>query len=458
MARSEGWGLNRASTWVSLLVSGVLAAAACVVPGSADAVTTGYSADVPSHAADSVAARVDKKKRPYRTPTGPFFNNPHGDPASRYRIERQVVHAIDATQRKETIRIALYSFDRMGVARALLAARARGVHVQLLLNDHQDTRAMKVLRHRLGTDRSKPNFIYKCHSSCRGQRHHRHLHTKFYTFTRAGKSRNVVMVGSANVTLNAVKHQWNDLYLMSGDKPLFDQFIALFNDMKHDYGSPQPSYEFCGTPVGARCDDAVDKYTAIVFPRPVGRHNDVVLDILNRIRCVTPKAGGGKRRTQLVLSMHTIRGHRGNYIAAAIRRKFAEGCNFRVQFGLIGYHTKRILGAPTRRGRIPLRSTGYDFNKDEEVDRYTHQKYFVIRGNYAGNPNTNLTFTGSSNWSSLGNDNDEIQFSIRGKAVARKYVNNFDFMWRPGNSRNAYTTTYMNFRSVGSLGPAWEND
>ena len=190
-----------------------------------------------------------------------------------------------------------------------------------------------------------------------------------------------------------------------------------------------------------------------------GRHYDVALDILNKIRCVTPTAGGGKDRTKLVLSMHTMRGNRGNYIAAAIREKFAEGCNFRVQFGLIGYHTKKILGKRTPRGRIPLRSTGYDFNKDEEVDRYTHQKYFVIRGNYDGNPNTNLTFTGSSNWSSLGTGNDEIQFSIQGEAVARKYLHNFNFMWRPGNSRNAYTTTYMNFR--GHLEPAgrtWEAD
>jgi phosphatidylserine/phosphatidylglycerophosphate/cardiolipin synthase-like enzyme len=228
--------------------------------------------------------------------------------------------------------------------------------------------------------------------------------------------------------------------------------------MKNDYETEQPSFEFCGVPVGPQCDDSVDQYTTVVFPRRTGRHYDVVLDILNKIRCITPKASGGKRRTSLVLSMHTMRGNRGNYIAAAIRRKFAEGCNFRVQFGLIGYHTKRILGMRTARGRIPLRSTGYDFNHDEEVDRYTHQKYFVIRGNYDGNPDTNLTFTGSSNWSSLGSGNDEIQFSIRGKSVARQYLHNFNFMWRPGNSRNAYTTTFENFRGLRPAGPTWEGD
>ena len=445
--------MARVPAWVSVVISVVstvlVATTWSVLPAAPSAAGTTEPA---------VPGAVAAKKRPYRTPTGPFFNNPRGGPDSRFRIERQIVRAIEHTKKGHVIRFALYSFDRIGVARALIAARNRGVHVQILLNDHQDTRAMKMLRARLGKNRHKASFIYKCHSSCRGRRFKRHLHTKFYTFTRAGKSRHVLMVGSANLTLNAVKHQWNDLYLMSGNKPLFDQYVALFNDMKQDYKTPQPSYGFCGAAVGARCDDSVDKYTTLVFPRPVGRHNDPVLDILNRIRCVTPKEGGGVRRTQLVLSMHTIRGNRGSYLAAAIRRKFADGCNFRVQFGLIGARTKRVLGAPTHRGRIPLRSTGFDFNEDEEVDRYTHQKYFVIRGNYNGNPHTHLTFTGSSNWSSLGNDNDEVQFSIRGKAVARKYLHNFNFMWRRGNSRNAYTTTYMDFRGLRPAGAHWEND
>lgn len=445
--------MARGPAWVSVAISGLstvlVATTWSVLPGAPAAAGTPDPV---------VPGAVIAKKRPYRTPTGPVFNNPRGGPEARFRVERQIVRAIEHTKKDEVIRFALYSFDRVPVARALIQARNRGVRVQILLNDHWNTRAMRMLRARLGTNRNKASFIYTCRSSCRGERRKRSLHTKFYTFTRSGKSRQVLMVGSANLTLNAVKHQWNDLYLMSGNKPLFDQYISLFNDMKNDYRQEQPPYEFCGDPVGQRCDEALDKYTTVVFPRTSGRRNDVVLDILDKVRCVTPKEAGGKRRTQLVVSMHTMRGNRGNYIAAAIRRKFAEGCNFRVQFGLIGVRTKGILGAPTRRGRIPLRSTGYDFNGDEEVDRYTHHKYLVVRGNYDGRPSTNLTFTGSSNWSSRGTRNDEIIFSIQGKAVARKYLHNFNFMWRRGNSRNAYTTTYMDFRGLRPAGPHWEND
>ena len=96
--------------------------------------------------------------------------------------------------------------------------------------------------------------------------------------------------------------------------------------------------------------------------------------------------------------MHTMRGKRGDYLASAIRQKWIEGCNVRVMYGLIGYHTKRVVGAPTPRGRIPLRSTGLDYNPDDnfdlnkdgkrrpDPDYYSHQKYFVDPGHLQRQP------------------------------------------------------------------------
>jgi phosphatidylserine/phosphatidylglycerophosphate/cardiolipin synthase-like enzyme len=398
----------------------------------------------------------------YQVPTGAYFNNPRGSWTDRLRIERQVRRAIDNTRKGSTIRIALYSFDRIPVAQRLIAARNRGVHVQLLLNDHQDTRAMKMLRARLGTDVNKKDFIYKCHSGCRTDNRKRLLHTKFYTFSKTGKSKHALFFGSANMTMNAARHQWNDLYLMDGNKELFQQYVALFDDMKKDYEVAQPPLPtFCGIPAnGVSCDDAVDFGTTVTFPRLVGPKNDPIIQILNRVQCITTAADGTRVRTKLAVSMHTIRGHRGNYLADAYRRKFAEGCQARFSFGLVGAITKGHLGAKTARGRLPLRSTGFDYNPDNNddvknnpddkldltLDYYSHQKYLIIQGNYAGNPNAQLVFTGSSNWGALGSVNDEILVAIQGKRVARQYLKNFNFEWRPGNSRNAYTTSYTHFR------------
>ena len=107
------------------------------------------------------------------------------------------------------------------MATRLIAAKNRGVHIQLLLNDHQDTRAMKMVRAHLGTNVKKKDFIYKCHSGCRTDGRKRLLHTKFYTFTKTGGSKWALFFGSANMTMNAARHQWNDLYLMDGNKELF---------------------------------------------------------------------------------------------------------------------------------------------------------------------------------------------------------------------------------------------
>jgi phosphatidylserine/phosphatidylglycerophosphate/cardiolipin synthase-like enzyme len=430
-------------------------------PGSTGTTGTSEPTDTSAGIVDATPRAKGKGGR-YHVPTGAYFNNPRGSWNSRLRIERQVVHAINNTKKGAIIRIALYSFDRIPVAKRLLAARNRGVHVQLLLNDHQDTRAMKMLRARLGTNVKKKDFIYKCHSGCRTDGRKRLLHTKFYTFTKAGGSKWALFFGSANLTMNAARHQWNDLFLMDGDKELFAQYVALFDDMKKDYEKAQPPFPpFCGIPAnGVACDDAVDFGTTVTFPKLVGPKNDPIVAILDRVQCITVAADGRRIRTKLAVNMHTIRGHRGNYLADAYRRKFAEGCQARFSFGLVGARTKGHLGAKTVRGRLPLRSTGFDYNPDNNddvknnpddkldltLDYYSHQKILIIQGNYAGNPNAQLVFTGSSNWGALGSVNDEILVGIQGKKVARQYLKQFNFEWRPGNSRNAYTTSYLHFR------------
>src|SRR5690606_1632976 len=147
--------------------------------------------------------------------------------------------------------------------------------------DHQDTRAMKMLRARLGTNLNKKSFIYKCRSGCRTDGRKRLLHTKFYTFTKTGRSRWALFVGSHNLTMNAARHQWNDLYLTAGNKELFRQYVDLFNDMKNDYNEIQPPIPtFCGVPAnGVSCDDAVDWGTSVIFPRLLGPKNDPIVQI-----------------------------------------------------------------------------------------------------------------------------------------------------------------------------------
>ena len=440
--------------WAQAPTAGAAVADAAVSVAAPQALTAGSTAALADQQADK------KKPKRWKAYKGAFFNNPH-IPSQRYRIERRLLDTLRHVPKGEIVRIALYSFDRIPVANAIVAAKRRGVHIQILLNDHWENRAMGMVRAALGTNRHAKSFIYKCKSGCRTLvDQYRNLHSKFYLFPKAGKSDRVIAVGSHNFTRNADAHQWNDIYFFEAEKDIYKQFVRVFNDMKKDYSKTQPAMHFCGSPKnGQYCDDSVDKYTNWVFPKKSTPKSDLVLNMLNKIQCLTPDGAGGQVRTKLALSMHTMRGARGNYLASAIRQKWAEGCDFRVSYGLIGVRTKQILGAATARGRIPLRSTGLDYNPDDDFDLnndgdddviltyYSHQKYFVIQGTYNGVPNTSMVLTGSSNWASLGTAQDEIFFTIRGAANARRYLRNFNTHWNSGRfSRNAYTTTYTEFR------------
>ncbi|SFB41999.1 Phosphatidylserine/phosphatidylglycerophosphate/cardiolipin synthase [Nocardioides alpinus] len=435
----------------------VLVGSICLVLAASlgAAVSAGATAQTSVTSAQQPAAA-----KKWKAPSGPFFNDPHRRDGH-FRIERKVIDTINRTPKGSTIRIAIYSLDRLSVSRALVAAHRRGVQVQMLLNDHWENGAVRVLRAEVGKDPRRNSFVYKCRQSCRGAANEfNNLHSKFYLFSQAGRSKDVVAVGSANMTRNAAVHQWNDLYFTDGDHELFRQMVGLFNDMRKDYDTRQEPIAFCGVPLAGVCDDSIDKHTVVAFPRASGPKNDLVLTMLDRVQCRTADPVTGTiTRTRLALSMHTMRGERGDYLAAAIRNKYAQGCDVRVTYGLIGFHTKGVLGAPTPRGRIPLRSTGLDYDLDDNfdlnndgvddliLDYYSHQKYLIIQGTYNKVPDAQMVLTGSVNWSSLSTANDEVWFTVRGATVAKKYLANYDYQWNnTRNTRNAYTTTYANFR------------
>lgn len=421
----------------ALTVAAALAVTMLPASGAASGTTL---AEAPRHGAKPAKHH---HKRAYSPPTGPIFNDPYGGDEARFRIERHILAAIRNTPKKGHIRIALYSFDRVPLAKALVAARKRGVQVQVLLNDHQVTRAQRILHKGLGHNPKKDNFAYECQASCRGRRDN--LHSKFYLFDRSGKANDVVMFGSANLTLNAVKWQWNDLYTVNGQTNLFNNFTRLFNKMRHDYSHNKPYYTFCNMPRTKTCHLKADNYFTQVFPEKVTAKHDPVLTILNNVQC-TYQSHGHTQHTKVRLSMHTMQGDRGEYIAAKIRTLWANGCDIKVLYGLIGYYVKQTIGAPTARGRIPLRSMGYDYNDDGLEDRYTHQKYVTINGRWADS-NVALVFTGSSNWTSRGTYGDEIMVKVEGPGNVAQWNGNWDFMWNT-HSRDAYTTTSSNYKVV----------
>ena len=476
-----------------IAVSAAVALTASLGPATAATISPAApaSADVAAVSGKALAAPVALKpgrpNKKWKVPTGPKFNNPMV-PKDRFVIERHLLRAIRNTPKGEKITISAYSLDRQVVADELIRAKKRGVKVKILLNDHLVPNAQTRIQKVLGNNTKKSSFLKRCVSGCRADKNeYNKLHSKFYLFSRTGRNRNVVMLGSHNMTLNAVRWQWNDLWTTVGKATLYNEFNKLFNDMRPDWDRRRASYYFCEN--GRDCPSLdQQKYFNVVFPRHTTPSKDVVLDILNNVQCLYTDATGVQRRTRLALSMHTMRGRRGNYIGDKLRELYAAGCALRVNYGLMGFHTKKHIGAPTDRGRVPLRSTGFNLRDDvptgdpeidsmpESIERYTHHKYFVLKGSYKGNIDSNIVWTGSPNWSSLGTPQDEIMFTMHGRGLVRDYLENFNLMWKKPYSRDAYTTTYsewkmVNGRRVGSKpvttiepdglkpgGPTWEND
>ncbi|WP_343906143.1 phospholipase D-like domain-containing protein [Nocardioides aquiterrae] len=400
-----------------LVVAGAIALVAPLV--AVPAATAGDGGAASSGASGTSTSQSDGKK-PWLPATGGWFNDPWGSQEAKFRIERQIVDAIRHARKGSKIRIAVYSFDRTNVAKALINAHDRGVSVQVLHNDHQYTTAMKMLKHALGTNRAKSSWDYTCKTGCRSEQGV--LHDKIYLFEHTGGAKNVVMTGSANLTGNAAIHQFNDLLVKSEVPNLYDTLLGLFWELKKDK-TAKPLYEH----------KVLRDYQLWVMPHPrTTEKNDPVMQILRPVQCQGAAGGTGTAgRTKIRVSMHAWNGSRGTYIARRLRNLYAQGCDVKVLWALGGTTMKNTIGMSTPRGTVPRHSDSYNTDCDElqEVDMYSHQKYLTISGHYGDDRSASYVFTGSSNWTHSGISGDEMILRAKGPHLVTQWNRNFDFIW-----------------------------
>jgi phosphatidylserine/phosphatidylglycerophosphate/cardiolipin synthase-like enzyme len=405
-------------------------------------------------------------KPTWEPPEGAFFNTPrHG--AKQWILHSQIVAAIDHARPGSFIRIALFSFDRQYVAAKLINAHSRGVHVQVLLNDHQVTPAQKMLHRALGTDRFKKSFAYECSHGCRS--HGENLHTKFYLFSHTGAAHRTVMTGSVNLTGNSAENQYNDLWVHNNSRGLTHAFRRVFRQMRRD----TPAHPaFLVQNIGTRY-----KLEATPFPNS-GPHHDPIIHILDNVHCLHAARGTGNsvHHTVVRVIMHAWNDSRGRYLAQKIRQLYAAGCDVKLMYGLSGASVRQVFKDPTTRGYIPVHTTGFDTNDDGLIDLYTHQKELLISGNFGKDRGTDMVVTGSSNWNIDGVRGDEEIFLIRRADAYAQYIADFSRMWDKFSKLVAYipyphrpppppppAPTKAGARVVAPVaplpgGPAWEND
>jgi phosphatidylserine/phosphatidylglycerophosphate/cardiolipin synthase-like enzyme len=420
--------LKRLFVVVSTAVLALVMTTLSPVPSQATA-GSGSKHHAVASAHDDGKPKPKPTKKKWFPAQGAFFNTPrHG--AKQWVLHQHIVAAINHAKPDSYIRIALFSFDRKYVASKLIKAKRRGVHVQVLLNDHQVTPAQRMLHRALGTDRKKKSFAYECHHGCRSTGEN--LHTKFYLFSHTGGAYRTVMTGSVNLTGNSAMNQYNDVYVINNAKRLTDRFLVLWDQMKKD----KPAHP------GWLVQQAGESFTleATPFPHPGPKH-DPIISILNKVKCIGATQGTGNKAHHTIVRviMHAWNDDRGHYIAQKIRQLYARGCDVKLQYGYAGANVRATFASKTSRGYIPVHTTGKDTNEDGLIDLYTHQKELLISGHYGKSTHTRLVVTGSSNYNKDGIRGDEEIFLIKNRFGAWKdYINDFTRMWTKFSTRVKY--------------------
>jgi hypothetical protein len=368
----------------------------------------------------------------YRPGTGATFNNPLGDRAARRRNLRHAIRAIDsmpgyeqpatgsapcpstASAAPSRIRIAVFAMTDGPFADSLVAASRRCVSVQLLMHNlltRSDDPAFRRLQDAVGSNRGARSFAWRCHFGCRGSGV---LHTKMYLFDtqQAGATAAIqatVMFGSSNMTENAVRHQWNDLYTVAGHPRLYGDYAGYFDLMKLDNGFHRNPGRY-GAAAG---------YPTVFWP--VGANqSDPEKDVLRSLRCAHATGGTGVNgHTAVYINMHAWHGLRGLDFVRLARGLYARGCYVRVLYGFMPHRVYHRLTVGTG-SRMSVRRTA--FSRDGVyASVYSHFKAIIVTGHIGTDTSARAVWTGSNNFTSGGTHHDEMMVRIHGAVAYHEY-------------------------------------
>lgn len=408
------------------LMAALSLATTLVVGGS---VLTQASASPQANARPAVATKAAAAAT-WRPQQGAFFTKPRSAPKRMWMPERHVIAAINHTPRGATIRMSMYSFDRMPVAMALVHAKWRGVHVQVLVNAHERPKAQRRLKKAIGGNRHHSQFIYQCvrnpghgvaEGSCRGAGDI--LHTKFITFSTSGAAHHVVMFGSLNMKANGSINQYNDLYVKNDATGLYGFYYDLFNSMRNDRPVAHP---YMSRSLGP-------KWHAWAYPFYGQVTSEPIYQALQQVRC-TGATNTWNGHTKIRVNMHAWDSDRGKIIAKKLVQLKGQGCDIKAQYGMAGRGVRQILARSTKHGRIAVRSNGYDTDgragpDGQYIDLYSHQKLLMIKGRQGNARSLERVYTGSSNWQASGKFGDELIVRITSASNFNQYERNWNWIW-----------------------------
>jgi phosphatidylserine/phosphatidylglycerophosphate/cardiolipin synthase-like enzyme len=385
-------------------------------------VTPALSLVSPAPALPEAAAATDT----YTVAPALIFNDPTGSLAKHRRIINKVEQVIDHAPKGSRIRMAQYLFDLDSTADALVRAYARGVNVQLMIDDYPISPQTSRMRKVLGTNKTKPSFVARCVNACMSS-NTSVMHAKFFLFSQSGQTKTISMVSSANPYTGNSSVSWNNHHIIVGDQKLYDSLNRYFVDMLPD--RDQPNY-YRTTTSG--------KHKLYFFPRTAvkGTADVPMLDVLNHVRCTGMSAGyGSGGRT-------VVRIEQWGWSAARLdiaRRVWAlhdQGCKVSVIINGFNISPKVLtvlLKRSTRTGQMAVYNAGIDTNGNGIRDKYMHHKVLMINGRWFSQ-SKKVVYTGSANFTGTALlSNNELIMRVIDNRTYDAYYSNFNYI------RNSFT-------------------
>ena len=404
--------------------------------------------------------------RPPRTfvvrPTS-YFTYPNGGRKERQAIRQRVLKTIDSTwggrrtsigtpmNENGTIRIATWSFDDWDIAEALVAARKRGVSVQVIAakGANKDHAAWQWLRKKLGqklyrpgypTTRETVSFARSCKGSCRGPGGT--AHAKYFLFDRVGpaKARKISFQTSSNLTYMAWQGQWNQAQVYR-DGPVYDDYLNVFRQARLARGK-YTRYHV----------KSLGNVVNYFFPRPRATAvQDPALQVLNGTRC-TGATTSKRGRTKIRVIQYAMYGDRGVWLAKKLRGLWKAGCDVAIIYSVASRPVLTVLRSPAGRGPIPMRQS---VEKDYygTLVKYNHSKWMTIIGTWGRSTASYQTFSGSGNWSNLAFSDDEQMQRISSVREALRHNNAFKKTWREPSSREPSFARVVTFGRAATVAP-----
>ncbi|MGI8521712.1 MAG: phospholipase D-like domain-containing protein [Nocardioides sp.] len=375
---------------------------------------------------------------PYHPHTGAAFNNPLGGGPDNYRVLNVVQRAIDHAAPGSLIRIMSWNIMSRSVVYKLLRAQRRGVRVLALMDDSNRTVLPNPSYARLHNGLIRQNHSVQnkrrrshartCVNSCRGSRGQ--AHGKFFLFSKTGHRRDVLMEGSTNLTAAAATNQWNDIFTFVRNERLYKFSADVFNQMWKDQPVRNPYREKTAGTV------------RMFFSPMQGKnyHGDRRLQLLNRVHCHGARHAGIGGHTVIRIAPDVIRNRRGMAVARRLRFLWANGCDIKLGYTVMGRDVHSFLRQSTRRGPIPMKHLVQDYNGDGEFDNYFHLKAMSINGHVGKDASAHFVVNGSANISGFAATSDENSAIIRRKAPTLHYEGYINY-WFDHFPESVPTTT-----------------